>query len=121
MAHLILLVEDNEANRVLLKDILALTGNEVLEAVNGEAAVQLAQEQKPQLIFMDLQLPGIDGIKATKILKQNPSTRDIPIVAVSSYAYAREKQLFLAAGGNVYLSKPIDVDLILATVSRFLP
>lgn len=121
MAQFILLVEDNEVNRVLLKDILALTGNEVLEASNGEEGIRMAQDKRPQLIFMDLQLPGIDGIKATKILKQTPQTRDIPIVAVSSYAYEREKQLFLGAGGDVYLTKPIDIDTILATVARFLP
>ncbi|QGP93985.1 Polar-differentiation response regulator DivK [Neomoorella glycerini] len=118
---LILLVEDNEANRVLMKDILTLTGNKILEAGTGEEGVRLAQKHKPQLIFMDVELPGMDGITATKILKQDARTRDIPVVAVSSYYDEKEKRLFLANGGDYYLSKPIDVELVLATVRRFLP
>lgn len=120
MAARILVVEDNEANRVLLRDILAINGHEVLEAADGEEGVRLAREQRPHLIFMDIQLPCLDGISATKILKSDPLTRDIPVIAVSSYAYEREKESFLAAGGDAYLTKPIDIDAILQALTSFL-
>ncbi|MDN5362063.1 MAG: two-component system, cell cycle response regulator DivK [Moorella sp. (in: firmicutes)] len=120
MAGRILVVEDNEVNRVLLEDILALGDYEVLKAVDGEEGIRLARERQPHLIFMDIQLPGLDGISATRVLKSDPMTRHIPVVAISSYAYEREKELFLAAGGDAYLTKPIDVDVILQTAVRFL-
>ncbi|QGP93979.1 Polar-differentiation response regulator DivK [Neomoorella glycerini] len=120
MAAQILVVEDNEANRVLLRDILAINGYEVLEAANGEEGVRLARERRPHLILMDIQLPRLDGISATKILKNDPLTRDIPVIAVSSYAYEREKEFFRAAGGNAYLTKPIDIDAILQALTSFL-
>ncbi|MGI9861248.1 response regulator [Moorella naiadis] len=120
MAGPILIVEDNEANRVLLEEILTLGNYEVLKAVDGEEGVRLAREQQPRLILMDIQLPGLDGISATQVLKGDSLTRHIPVVAISSYAYEREKELFRAAGGDAYLTKPIDVDVVLQTVARFL-
>lgn len=120
MSGRILVVEDNEVNRVLLEDILALGDYEVLKAVDGEEGIRLARERQPHLIFMDIQLPGLDGISATRVLKSDPLTHHIPVVAISSYAYEREKELFQAAGGDAYLTKPIDVDVILQTAAKFL-
>ncbi|WP_197686541.1 response regulator [Thermanaeromonas toyohensis] len=120
MGATILIIEDTEAHRVLLRDILALTGKEIIEATNGEEGIRLAKEIKPELVFMDLHLPDMDGITATKILKEDPLTGDIPIVAIGSYESSQEKRLFLAIGGNVYLSKPLDVEVILSVVKQLL-
>ncbi|SMB89657.1 two-component system, cell cycle response regulator DivK [Thermanaeromonas toyohensis ToBE] len=116
----ILVVEDNEANMVLLRDILAIIGSEVLEATTGQEGLRLAREEKPQLILMDIQLPDIDGITLTRLLKQDPATSHIPIIAVTSYAYEKEKDLFSQAGGDGYLTKPIEIESLLKVVTQFI-
>ncbi|MQL51645.1 response regulator [Desulfofundulus thermobenzoicus] len=116
----ILIVEDNGVNRVLLRDILALLdGVEIFEAADAENGIALARTKKPDLVLMDLQLPGLDGIAATRILKDAPETRKIPVVAVSSYAFPREKNAFFEAGGDAYYTKPLNVDEILEVVERY--
>jgi CheY-like chemotaxis protein len=104
----ILIVEENENNRLLMKAVLSYYGYEVIEAADGEQGVRAARETLPDLIFMDIQLPVMDGITAVKILKQDPSTQRIKTVAVTAYAMKGDRETFLAAGFDGYISKPID-------------
>jgi len=116
----VLVVEDNEPNRVLVTDLLKLLRCEVFYATDGQEAVTLARSQRPDLILMDLQLPGLDGFTATRILKEDSQTRDIPIIGISSYAFNREKEQFEQAGGDAYLTKPFDLDQFFALVKKYL-
>lgn len=108
MAGKILVVEDNKKNRLLLKDILMYYGYEVIEAVNGEEGVRLAIEHKPDLILMDIQMPVMNGFRAVEALKDNPDTKHIKIVAVTSFAMKGDREKMLKAGFDGYIAKPID-------------
>lgn len=110
MAGKILVVEDNKKNRLLLKDILMYYGYEVIEAVNGEEGVRLAIEHKPDLIFMDIQMPVMNGFRAVEALKDNPDTKHIKIVAVTSFAMKGDREKVLKAGFDGYIAKPIDTE-----------
>jgi CheY-like chemotaxis protein len=114
--ELILIVEDNERNRRLARDVLQATGYKTIEAETGEDGVRLAKEQKPALILMDIQLPGIDGITALGQLRADETTRAIPVLAVTASAMTHDKQKILAAGFDGYQSKPINVREFLAAV-----
>lgn len=116
----ILVVEDNEINRALIRDILNLRDFEIIEAEDGQEGIDLARRHKPDLILMDIQLPVMDGISATRILKGGPETRDIPMIALTSYAYEKDRRSFLEAGGDGFISKPIDVDELLRTIETVL-
>lgn len=116
----VLLVEDNEFNRTLLRDILALLEVEILEAVSGVQAIELARASRADLILMDLRLPGLDGFEATRLLKSDPATGHIPVVAVTSYAFEGERRRFLSAGGDGYIAKPLDVDQVLEVVRGYM-
>jgi two-component system cell cycle response regulator DivK len=107
--ELILVVEDNEKNRKLVRDVLTVKGYRVLETETGEDGVRVAREQHPALILMDIQLPGIDGIEALRQLRADPATAAIPIVAVTASVMARDRQAILAAGFDAYQAKPISV------------
>lgn len=104
----ILLVEDTEDNRFMMRRLLEMDGYTVIEATNGREAVTLAQEEKPRLVLMDLSLPVIDGIAATKLLRQIPGFQKTPIIAVSAHDTADFKLEALEAGCNSYITKPID-------------
>lgn len=110
MAGKILVVEDNKKNRLLLKDILMYYGYEVIEAVNGEEGVRLAIEHKPDLILMDIQMPVMNGFRAVEALKDNPDTKHIKIVAVTSFAMKGDRKKILKAGFDGYIAKPIDTE-----------
>ena len=114
--ELILIVEDQPLNRKLLRDILQAKGYRTLEVESGEEGVRLAQEKHPQLILMDIQLPGISGIEALKRLRQDPVTRAIPIIAVTASAMEQNKKEILAAGFDGYQPKPIQVAAFLDAV-----
>lgn len=116
----ILAVEDNEKNRRLLRMLLASDGHEVVEAADGEAALERAQEERPDLVIMDLQLPKLDGFEVTRRLKADTRLRDVPVLAVSAYAMASDRERGLAAGCDAYLSKPIDTRGLLRTVREML-
>ena len=118
--ELILIVEDNEKNRKLVRDVLQFKGYRTLEAESGELGVALARESLPALILMDIQLPGMSGIEALGHLRADPSTRDIPIVAVTASAMMQDRQRILAAGFDGYQSKPIDVKGFLQMVAEML-
>ena len=104
----ILLVEDNEMNRDMLSRRLLKAGFEMVIAVDGEQAIDLARSEAPDLILMDISLPGLDGWEATRRLKARPETRSIPIIALTAHAMAGDREKSLAAGCNDYDTKPID-------------
>ena len=117
----VMVVEDFEDNRFMMRRLLEMSGYRVLEAVNGEEAVELAHKERPQLILMDLSLPQLDGLAATRRIRQHPDMKDVPIVAVSAHDTADFHADALAAGCNDYVTKPIDFDQLEALLSRLLP
>ena len=116
----ILLVEDNEMNRDMLSRRLIKQGFEIVIAVDGEQAVDLARSEAPDLILMDISLPGLDGWEATRLLKAMPETRSIPIIALTAHAMAGDREKSLAAGCNDYDTKPIDFRRLLEKIHGFL-
>jgi len=116
----ILLVEDNEMNRDMLSRRLLKQGFEMVIAVDGEQAVDLARSEAPDLILMDISLPGLDGWEATRLLKAMPETRSIPIIALTAHAMAGDREKSLAAGCNDYDTKPIDFRRLLEKIQDFL-
>ncbi len=116
----VLLVEDNPMNLELATDLLEACGIEVIAANSGEAAMKLAQERQPNLILMDLSLPGMDGLQATAALKANPQTRLIPVVAVTAHAMKGDEQKALDAGCEGYITKPIDTRMFPVLVAQYL-
>ena len=107
--ELILIVEDNEKNLKLARDVLQFRGFRTLEAVTGEQGVALAIEHLPDLVLMDYQLPGMNGVDALQLLRQDSATAAIPVVALTASAMREDRERFLAAGFDGYLTKPIDV------------
>ena len=114
--ELILIVEDNEKNRKLVRDVLQHRGYRTLDAETGEDGVRLAREHRPQLILMDIQLPGIDGIAALGQLRGDPATRGIPVIAVTASAMTHDRQKIMAAGFDGYQTKPLNLREFLAAV-----
>jgi two-component system cell cycle response regulator DivK len=119
--HLIMVVEDFEDNRFMMRRLLEMSGYRVLEAINGEEAVEIANREHPSLILMDLSLPKLDGLAATRRIRQVPELRQVPIVAVSAHDTADFHADALAAGCNDYVTKPIDFDQLEALLQRLLP
>jgi two-component system, cell cycle response regulator DivK len=117
----VMVVEDFEDNRFMMRRLLEMSGYRVLEAINGEEAVELAQRELPQLILMDLSLPQLDGLAATRRIRQHADLRNVPIVAVSAHDTADFHADALAAGCNDYVTKPIDFDQLEALLHRLLP
>jgi len=117
----ILVIEDNEKNMYLMTFILERMGHVVLKAVTGEEGVEAAVREVPDLILMDIQLPGIDGFEATKRIRASVAARGVPIVAVTSLAMTGDRERLLAAGCNGYIEKPIDPDAIMGQIAGFLP
>jgi CheY-like chemotaxis protein len=118
--ELILIVEDNEKNRKLVRDTLQFKGYQTVEAENGEDGVRLARERRPALVLMDIQLPGIDGLTALRHLRADPATRAIPVMAVTASAMTHDRQKILAAGFDGYQTKPIRVKEFLGAVEALL-
>ena len=116
----ILVVEDNPFNMELAVDVLEVAGYTVLQAEDAERGIALAQGERPALILMDVSLPGMDGLTATRALKENPATRDIPIVALTAHAMKGDREKALSAGCQGYIPKPIDVKVFPAAVAGFL-
>jgi len=107
--ELILIVEDNENNRMLVRDVLQSRGYQTAETDTGEEGLRLARASRPALILMDIQLPGMNGIEALKHLRADADTRDIPVMAVTASAMTHDRQKIMAAGFDAYQSKPINV------------
>lgn len=120
MAAKILLVEDNNNNRNLMKDLLEYHGYEVAMATDGLQGVALARDLLPDLILMDIQMPGLDGISACSILKGEPATGNLKIVALTSFAMQGDQEKFLAAGFDAYISKPINTRELPALLKKWL-
>jgi two-component system cell cycle response regulator DivK len=117
----ILVIEDTEDNRQIIRDLLTSAGYEMIEAVDGAEGVAMAAKHKPDLILMDMQLPVLDGYEATRRIKADPALAHIPVVAVTSYALAGDEAKTKAAGCNGYVAKPFSPRQLLAKVREFLP
>jgi two-component system cell cycle response regulator DivK len=118
--ELILIIEDNEKNRKLARDVLQVKGYKTIESENAEEGLKLAVEQSPDLILMDIQLPGMDGITAMKQLKADARTKSIKIVAITASAMTHNRQTMLAEGFDGYQTKPISLKDFLGEVQRVL-
>jgi two-component system cell cycle response regulator DivK len=118
--ELILIVEDNEKNRKLVRDVLQFKGYRLAEAVTGEEGIRLARELHPDLILMDIQLPGIDGATALRQLRADPATQMIPALAVTASAMIQDRQKIMAAGFEGYQSKPLNVKAFVEAVRQIL-
>ena len=116
----VLIVEDNERNLKLVRDVLQHKGYSTLEAMTGKQGVRIAQESRPDLVLMDIQLPDIDGISALRQLREDERTRAIPVLAVSASAMPDEQQRIVASGFDAYITKPINVKRFVETVARFI-
>ena len=121
MSKRILIVEDQEDNRTILRDVLSTVGYELIEALNGEDGVKLAQNERPDLILMDIQLPKMDGYEATQQIKSIAELKTIPIIAVTSYALSGDQAKARSAGCDGYVSKPFSPRELLARVREYLP
>ncbi len=121
MSRRILVVEDQEDNRHIMRDLLTSAGYEMIEALTGESGVERAEADRPDLILMDIQLPGLDGYEATRRIKANPDLRRIPVIAVTSYALSGDEQKARDAGCDGYVAKPFSPRALLATIRTFLP
>ncbi len=121
MRKRILIIEDHEDNRQIMNDTLSAVGFEMIEAVTGDAGVVMAESERPDLILMDIQLPGIDGYEATRLIKAKPALRHIPIIVVTSYALSGDEVKAKEAGCDAYLAKPFRPRELLAKVREFLP
>src|ERR687897_2448576 len=115
---LVLIVEDNEKNMKLARDVLQAKGYKTLEAVTGEEGVKLAMERKPDLVLMDIQLPGINGIEAFRQIRGDARTSGIPVVALTASVTPTDRSAIAAAGFDAFLSKPINLKEFLDTVKR---
>ena len=114
----ILIVEDNEKNMKLFRDVLEATGYDTIEATTGEEAVELALSNTPALVLMDVQLPGIDGVEALARLRSDERTESVPVVALTAQAMYGDRERFLGVGFDGYLSKPVKVSELLLAVEE---
>jgi two-component system cell cycle response regulator DivK len=117
----ILYIEDNEYNRKLVRQLMSRTSYRLIEAVDGEAGLALAREELPNLILMDVQLPKISGLDATRALKADTRTNHIPIIVITSFALSGDREKATAAGATGYLAKPYSPRELLALVRQYLP
>ena len=115
----VLLVEDNEKNMKLFRDVLQAKGYSTIEATSGEEAVELATQHVPDLILMDVQLPGIDGLEALERIRSDERMASIPVIALTAQAMAGDREHFLERGFDGYISKPVDVMEFIATVAEY--
>jgi two-component system, cell cycle response regulator DivK len=116
----ILVVEDQEDNRRILRDLLTSRGYDLVEAEDGEKALTMAENRRPDLILMDVQIPLIDGYEVTRRIKANPALRAIPIIVVTSYALSGDESKARAAGCNAYVSKPYSARQLLAKIQEYI-
>jgi two-component system, cell cycle response regulator DivK len=120
-AQTILYIEDNEYNRKIVRQLVSRTTYRLIEAVDGESGVAQAQKELPDLILMDVQLPKMSGLDATRVLKADPRTSRIPIIVITSFALSGDREKASAAGADSYLAKPYSPRELLALVREFLP
>jgi len=120
MGKVILVVEDDPKNLKLIRDLVEIEGYTTLEATDGKQGVKIAKEKKPDLILMDIQLPVMGGLEATRILKADEATKDIPIVALTAYAMKGDEERICEAGCDAYISKPLDTREFLKKITEYL-
>ncbi|HXW68632.1 MAG TPA: response regulator [Dissulfurispiraceae bacterium] len=120
MIKKILIVEDNEKNMYLLSFIIEKMKHRVLQAKSGEEGVDMALKELPDLILMDIQLPGIDGLETIRRIRESGKSGDVPIIAVTSYAMTGDKERLLTAGCSGYIEKPINPETIMAEIASYL-
>ncbi len=118
--HTILYVEDNEFNRKIVRQLLTRTPYRLIEAVDAESGIALAQREQPALVLMDVQLPKMSGLEATRLLKADPRTSSIPIIVITSFALSGDREKASAAGADNYLAKPYSPRELLALVRQYL-
>jgi two-component system, cell cycle response regulator DivK len=116
----ILVIEDQEDNRQIVRDLVTASGYDLIEATTGEEGLAAAARERPDLILMDIQLPGIDGYEVTRRIKANPQLKKIPIIAVTSYALSGDDKKAFAAGCDAYVTKPFSPRLLLAKINEYL-
>ena len=116
----VLIIEDNENNLYMMRFILGKLGHAVLEARDGAAGVAIAKEKHPDLILMDIQLPIMDGYTATRRIREDAGLKDVPIIAVTSYAMVGDREKSIAAGCTAYVEKPIDPAKFVKTLEQYL-
>jgi two-component system cell cycle response regulator DivK len=121
MSKVILVIEDQEDNRRIMRDLLTTKGYDVIEAVDGLEGVKTAETRRPDLILMDIQLPGIDGYEATRRIKANPEIRSTPIIVVTSYALSGDDVKAFQAGCDAYMAKPFSPRELLAKIREYIP
>jgi len=121
MKKRVLVIEDHEDNRSIVRDLITASGYDLLEASTGEEGIELATKEKPDIILMDIQLPGMDGYEVTRRIRGDTTLKDIPIIAVTSYALSGDDQKAFAAGCDGYVTKPFSPRLLLAKIREFLP
>ena len=117
---LVLIVEDNPRNMKLVRDVLQVKGHETLEATTAEDGIVLAVERRPDLVLMDIQLPGMNGIDALRVLRGDPATAGSPVIAVTASVMQQDRKLILEAGFDSYLGKPLNLAEFLAAVNAAL-
>ena len=116
----VLVIEDNELNMKLVRSLLQIGKYQVVEAPDAETGIRLAQEHHPALILMDIQLPGMDGLSATRLIKQDGELKEIPVVALTSYAMQGDDEKALEAGCTGYIAKPINTRTFLETLEKYI-
>ena len=116
----ILIVEDNEKNMKLVRDVLQVKGYQTLEAATAEDGIALAQAHSPDLVLMDIQLPGMNGIEALRVLRENPATAHIPVIAVTASVMQQDRKLITEAGFDAYIGKPINLKEFLQAVREMI-
>ncbi len=120
MVQTILVIDDDHRNLKLVRALLQVSGYRTLEATSGEQGIKLVRDEKPDLVLMDIQMPVMDGLEATEILKADPMTKDIPIVALTAYAMKGDEERIRAAGCDGYITKPIDTKEFSKKISEYL-
>ena len=121
MPKTVLIVEDNELNMKLFNDLVETRGHRIVQTRNGIEAVDLARKHRPDLILMDIQLPGLNGYEATRRIKADPALRDVPVIAVTSYALSGDEASARAAGCDGYIAKPFSPRTLLGLIKQYLP
>ncbi len=115
----VLIVEDNEANLKLIRDILIYIGYKPIEAKNGDEGVELAKKERPDLIIMDIQMPKMDGVKAVKIIRSLEEFKNIPVLALTAFAMKGDREKFLSEGFNDYIMKPFSINELIEKVQKY--
>ena len=117
----VLYIEDNEFNRKIVRQLLARTSYKLMEAVDGETGVAMATEHAPDLVLMDVQLPKLSGLEATRAIRNDPRTAHVPVIVVTSFALSGDESKAMAAGASAYLAKPYSPRELMALIRRFAP